>query len=149
MTHDELVRAEWDVRCLLDGTIRFAKDDAARNLRNAGAVLSAVRSAGQWLCDPTTSEEIRQQVLDSLCAALFNQRDGAGVDAFTAMRADAERWQWWCANAKERLLDVRRAQSEIAPDMRTHWVGPVLICSGPVGGHMTPSEAIDAARSKT
>jgi hypothetical protein len=61
---------------------------------------------------------------------------------------DAARWRALAASAKEELLDPRRAASEVAPDLRTHWVLPTLICSGPVGGHMTFAKSVDVLRAQ-
>ena len=64
-------------------------------------------------------------------------------DAFEAMRKDAERFRKLASIATEQLLSPARAASEICPDMRTHWVLPTLICSGPIGGHVSFAEAVD------
>lgn len=56
--------------------------------------------------------------------------------------------QWLDKNAKEVLLDPRRAASEICPDLRTKWEIPTLICSGPIGGHVSFLDAIRAAMKR-
>jgi len=60
----------------------------------------------------------------------------------------ADRYDWLEANAKEVLLDPKRANCDWAPDMRTKWEIPTLICSGPVGGTIPFGEAIDIMRNK-
>lgn len=60
----------------------------------------------------------------------------------------AARYDWLEANAKEVLLDPKRASCDWAPDMRTKWEIPTLICSGPVGGTIPFGEAIDVLRNK-
>ena len=59
------------------------------------------------------------------------------------MRKDAERYRKLAAAAKEQLLRPDRAACEMLPDMRTHWVLPVLMCSGPVGGFASFADAVD------
>lgn len=63
-----------------------------------------------------------------------------------SLRADAERFRWLRDNAREELLNPQAAASELAPDMRTQWVLPTLICSGPVGGYLTFEQAVDIKR---
>ena len=71
MTHEELIQMEWDASWALRSLRRFARPEHDHNLKQAEHVLAAVRSAGQWLCDPATTAEVRQQVIDSMCQDLF------------------------------------------------------------------------------
>lgn len=96
-------------------------------------------------------------LLGAACAAIRTKRDApetvaqlrryivGDLSTSPAPTQDAEQaamWRWLEKNAKEVLLDPRRAASEICPDMRTKWEMPTLICSGPVGGHVTFRGAI-------
>ena len=72
-------------------------------------------------------------------AAALQYRDEA-----EALRKDAERWRKLEAHATEQLLHPSRAACESMPDLRTHWKLPVLMCSGPVGGHVSFADAVDA-----
>lgn len=73
-------------------------------------------------------------------------------DMIEQNQLDAERYRGLRQLAKEQLLNPSHAASEFAPDMRTHWVLPTLMCSGPVGGYVDFDEAvqiaIDAARAR-
>ena len=64
------------------------------------------------------------------------------------LRLKAARYDWLESNAKEVLLDPSRANCDWAPDMRTKWSIPTLICSGPVGGCVSFGEAIDIMMNK-
>lgn len=73
-------------------------------------------------------------------------------DMIEQNQLDAERYRGLRELAKEQLLHPSRAFSEFAPDMRTHWVLPTLMCSGPIGGYADFDEAvqiaIDAAKAR-
>lgn len=65
------------------------------------------------------------------------------------LRLKAARYDWLEANAKEVLLRPDRVNCDWgAPDLRTKWEIPTLICSGPVGGTISFGEAIDIERKK-
>ncbi|MFT4267857.1 MAG: hypothetical protein QM586_11665 [Xenophilus sp.] len=64
--------------------------------------------------------------------------------AMTTDTQDAARYRCLREAAKEQLLNPKGAANEYAPDMRTHWVLPVLMCSGPTGGYRTFDEAVDS-----
>lgn len=55
----------------------------------------------------------------------------------------ADRYTWLEANAKEVYLRPDMVSCEWAPDIRTKWETPTLICSGPVGGMVSFGESID------
>jgi len=80
----------------------------------------------------------------------FRQAINNGAAAFEAraerdaLRKDAERYRKLEAAAKEGLLSIKRASCEVLPDMRTHWVLPTLMASGPVGGTSAFGDAVDA-----
>ena len=82
---------------------------------------------------------LTEQELQTLC----NLGHDDAVQEIEALRADAWRFRKLQAAATEQLLSRPREASEIMPDMRTHWTLPVLICSGPVGGHVSFAEAVD------
>jgi hypothetical protein len=65
-----------------------------------------------------------------------------------ALRVKAARYDWMEANAKEVYLRPDRVNCEWAPDFRTKWEIPTLICSGPVGGTIPFGDAIDVLRNK-
>lgn len=60
----------------------------------------------------------------------------------TENELDLKRFEWLVKNSSERLLKPRQ-NSEFDLDLRTNWVTPTLICSGPVGGFTSMREAID------
>lgn len=64
------------------------------------------------------------------------------------LRVKAARYDWLEANAKEVLLRPEMASCDWAPDLRTKWEIPTLICSGPVGGTIPFGEAIDVLRKQ-
>lgn len=57
-------------------------------------------------------------------------------------KKDVERMEWLIKNVQEKLLRPGTLSSDF-PDMRTHWVFPTLMCSGPIGGFQSLREAID------
>ncbi len=59
-----------------------------------------------------------------------------------------EEYQWLLDNCTETYLYPNRASSEYFPDTRTRWEIPTLICSGPIGGHITLRKAIRIAMEK-
>ena len=87
------------------------------------------------------------QDINSLDASIDQCADDM-FERLTPMFDAADRYTWLESVAKEVLLDPKRARCEWAPDMRTKWELPTLICSGPVGGHMTFTESIDVLRNK-
>jgi len=58
-------------------------------------------------------------------------------------RKNAERYLKLKQHATEKLLNPKHFNCEIMPDGRTHWVLPLLMCSGPVGGFVSFDEAVD------
>lgn len=76
---------------------------------------------------------------------------GVRYDRFECMFKDAlvliDRYRWLEANVKEAYVQPDRVNCEWAPDTRTKWEIPTLICSGPVGGMVPFGEAIDIARN--
>lgn len=64
------------------------------------------------------------------------------------LRLKAARYDWLEANAKEAYIRPELVNCDWAPDARTKWEIPTLICSGPVGGTIPFGEAIDVLRNK-
>ncbi len=64
------------------------------------------------------------------------------------LRLKAARYDWLEANAKEVYIRPELVNCDWAPDTRTKWELPTLICSGPVGGTIPFGEAIDVLRNK-
>ena len=58
------------------------------------------------------------------------------------------RYNWLEENVKEVYVRPSMVNCEWAPDLRTKWEIPTLICSGPVGGMIPFGEAIDIVRNK-
>lgn len=63
-------------------------------------------------------------------------------DDLDQLRQDALRWREYSALATEEFIRPPRGEQFL--DLRTYWKFPTLICSGPVGGYMNPTEALDA-----
>jgi hypothetical protein len=128
----------------------------ARHLGHTVTPLHAapVGQADPWPEDPTPAmlEALRtgsrkDYPSDELCRVRYAALRAA-VGAVAGQAEDVARWRALAASAKEELLDPHRAASEVAPDLRTHWVLPTLICSGPVGGHMTFAKSVDVLRAR-
>lgn len=62
------------------------------------------------------------------------------------LRIKSARYDWLEANAKEVYVRPGLVNCEWAPDNRTRWEIPTLICSGPIGGMMSFGESIDIMR---
>lgn len=99
-----------------------------------------------WVTCPICGEPDMHQVDGIISCINTNCASNGGTNA-DAMSKVA-RYEWLEANAKEVLLDPKRASCDWAPDMRTKWEIPTLICSGPVGGTIPFGEAIDIMRNK-
>lgn len=79
------------------------------------------------------------------CRVCIHGYDGPTPGEVTAWKRDVARYRWLRDHAKEELVRPETLNSEL-PDMRTHWVLPMLIAYGPFGGPTrTLDEAIDDA----
>lgn len=68
MTHDDFIKIEWETSRALKAIGQFASPELCKTLKSAEYLLSELRSAAQWMCDPQTSEETKAAVLERLAS---------------------------------------------------------------------------------
>lgn len=73
MNHADLCRVETLTRYAFKSVKIFADKEDTKVLAQAEAILSNVRHAALFLCDPATKPEQRQQAIDRLVVDLFGE----------------------------------------------------------------------------
>lgn len=91
-------------------------------------------------CDDPAVQSLRHEI-KQLKAVVKELRRLRKIDS-----EKVDRYDWIEANAKEVYIRPELVNCDWAPDIRTKWEIPTLICSGPVGGMMSFGESIDVQR---
>lgn len=95
------------------------------------------------MTNPLSLEERCKLAVDCLPAAPYKEQLETLLADLLAHVEDARRFRKLQAVAKETLLRPNLGDGYGLPDLRTHWVLPTLMCSGPVGGFVPFAEAVD------
>lgn len=71
-THKQLYGIEWDANRAINAIRQFSTSEVDSRLKDASFILAAVRSAGQFLCNPSTSADDRVTVINNLVSDLYS-----------------------------------------------------------------------------